>query len=218
MRALLIDFDGTLAETLPGLRAAYEAFVEKHRLADRAPKFKDANGLVLRDLINSLCRAADPALDAHREWTDYWEGVESAILNSPPSPGAETLLGWAKDLGWQVGIASAGDSTLIHRWLANHRLGAFVDAIVGSDHTNRSKPDPMVYLMLMEELGVAAEESIAIEDSASGVASAQAAGIEVIVLDQDAGHRLHGDAATRVTSLAAAYEILKRGVHPRGKA
>ncbi len=46
--------------------------------------------------------------------------------------------------------------------------------------TPTSKPDPAVYLHALDDLGVRAEQSVAVEDAVSGVRSAVAAGIAVV--------------------------------------
>ena len=46
--------------------------------------------------------------------------------------------------------------------------------------TPKSKPDPAVYLFALEVLGALAEDCLAVEDSASGVKAAVAAGIAVV--------------------------------------
>jgi len=57
----------------------------------------------------------------------------------------------------------------------------FKEHIYHVDHVNRAyKPKPDVYLYAAKQLGVAPEKCIAIEDSASGIASAKAAGMYCI--------------------------------------
>ena len=46
------------------------------------------------------------------------------------------------------------------------------------------KPAPDIYLLACERLGVSPEEALALEDSASGVAAAKAAGLTCIAVPQ----------------------------------
>ena len=52
------------------------------------------------------------------------------------------------------------------------------------------KPDPTVYLAALRAIGVAANETIAIEDSAPGVQSAETAGIFTVAVPNDITRRL----------------------------
>ena len=61
------------------------------------------------------------------------------------------------------------------------------DAIVTSDDVAHAKPAPDLYLLACKRLGVAPADALALEDSASGVASAKAAGMTCIAVPQFAG-------------------------------
>jgi beta-phosphoglucomutase-like phosphatase (HAD superfamily) len=55
-------------------------------------------------------------------------------------------------------------------------------AVAGRDHLNSPKPAPDVYMRVLAELGARPGDSIALEDSLTGVRAAQAAGIFVIAV------------------------------------
>src|SRR5262249_50711004 len=59
------------------------------------------------------------------------------------------------------------------------------DAIVGKEDVRAQKPDPECYRLAVERLGVAPGETVAIEDSASGMTAAHGAGLTAIAV----GHR-----------------------------
>jgi HAD superfamily hydrolase (TIGR01509 family) len=54
------------------------------------------------------------------------------------------------------------------------------DAVVTGDQVDDGKPHPEAYLIALERLGVPAAYSVAIEDSPTGVTSAEAAGCLVL--------------------------------------
>jgi beta-phosphoglucomutase-like phosphatase (HAD superfamily) len=70
---------------------------------------------------------------------------------------------------------------------------------VAGDQVDRRKPAPDVYREALRRLGVDPRRSIAIEDSAPGLASARAAGLKTVVIPHwlTAGHDL-GAADLRV--------------------
>jgi beta-phosphoglucomutase-like phosphatase (HAD superfamily) len=72
-----------------------------------------------------------------------------------------------------------------------------------SEHVARPKPAPDVYLLAAERLGAGTAGVVAIEDSASGVAAASAAGLRCITVRTalTRGHD-HGGATLTVGSLA----------------
>jgi HAD superfamily hydrolase (TIGR01509 family) len=92
-------------------------------------------------------------------------------------PGVEDYLLSAKRLGLKIGLASSST----HEWVDNHlaRLGIieYFDSIKCRDDVRSSKPDPELYLAVLDTLKVPAHRAIALEDSPNGVLAAQRAGI-----------------------------------------
>jgi HAD superfamily hydrolase (TIGR01509 family) len=83
----------------------------------------------------------------------------------------------------RLGLASNSPRRLVDAALATARLTDAFDAIVTSDDA-AFKPAPDIYLLACERLGVAPEEALALEDSASGVVAAKAAGLTCIAVPQ----------------------------------
>jgi HAD superfamily hydrolase (TIGR01509 family) len=83
----------------------------------------------------------------------------------------------------RLGLASNSPRRLVDAALASARLGDAFDAIVTSDDA-AFKPAPDIYLLACERLGVSPQEALALEDSASGVAAAKAAGLTCIAVPQ----------------------------------
>ena len=81
-------------------------------------------------------------------------------------------------------LASNSPRHLVDAALATARITDAFDAIVTSDDVQHPKPAPDLYLLACERLGVAPAEALALEDSASGVAAAKAAGLTCIAVPQ----------------------------------
>jgi HAD superfamily hydrolase (TIGR01509 family) len=84
----------------------------------------------------------------------------------------------------RLGLASNSPRMLVDTALTTAGLVGAFDAIVTSDDVEHAKPDPDLYLLACERLGVAPGEALALEDSASGVAAAKAAGLTCIAVPQ----------------------------------
>ena len=83
-----------------------------------------------------------------------------------------------------LGLASNSPRLLVDTALATAGLLDVFDAIVTSDDVARAKPAPDLYLLACERLGVAPRDALALEDSASGVTAAKAAGLTCIAVPQ----------------------------------
>lgn len=84
----------------------------------------------------------------------------------------------------RLGLASNSPRLLVDTALTTAGLLGVFDAIVTSDDVQRAKPAPDLYLLACERLGVAPGEALALEDSASGIAAAKAAGLTCIAVPQ----------------------------------
>jgi HAD superfamily hydrolase (TIGR01509 family) len=83
---------------------------------------------------------------------------------------------------WRLAVASSSNRELIDRVLQVSGLAPYFEATVSSEEVERGKPAPDVYLEAARRLGVQAARSVAIEDSASGIRSAHAAGMHVVAI------------------------------------
>ena len=99
-----------------------------------------------------------------------------------PMRGIRTLVDALADAGVPTAIASSSPA----RWVvaAVERAGLLgrFRTIVTADDVTRRKPAPDVYLEAARRLGVEPAQSIAIEDSGPGIASARAAGMKAIAI------------------------------------
>lgn len=102
-----------------------------------------------------------------------------------PWAALDALLDALDAAGVPVGVASASDRDWVERLLAG--LGVrqrFAVVVTGAD-VQRRKPAPDVYLRAAAALGAAPGGSVALEDSAHGIASARAAGMRVIAIPNE---------------------------------
>jgi HAD superfamily hydrolase (TIGR01509 family) len=84
--------------------------------------------------------------------------------------------------GVQLGLASNSPRYLVDDALATAGLADAFDAIVTADDVEHAKPAPDIYRLVCDRLDVSPSEALALEDSASGVTAAKAAGLTCIAV------------------------------------
>ncbi len=100
-------------------------------------------------------------------------------------PGAVELVAGIRALdGVRLGLASNSPRFLVDDALATAGLADVFETIVTSSDVEHAKPAPDIYLRACQDLGVEPSEAVALEDSASGVAAAKAAGLTCIAVPQ----------------------------------
>ena len=62
------------------------------------------------------------------------------------------------------------------------------DTIVDGTHIERSKPDPQVFTLAGQQLGLQPEECLVVEDADAGVDAGMAAGMPVLAVGAATGH------------------------------
>jgi HAD superfamily hydrolase (TIGR01509 family) len=98
----------------------------------------------------------------------------------PVVPGAVDAVRRLAAEGLRLALASSSNRELIDAVLLRLRLSALFEATVSSEEVARGKPAPDVYLEAARRLGLDPTRCVAIEDSASGIRAAHAAGMRVI--------------------------------------
>jgi HAD superfamily hydrolase (TIGR01509 family) len=83
---------------------------------------------------------------------------------------------------WPLGLASSSNRELIDRALEVSGLAPYFRVTVSSEEVESGKPAPDVYLEAARRLEVDPVHAAAIEDSASGIRSAHAAGMYAVAI------------------------------------
>ena len=103
----------------------------------------------------------------------------------PPRPGMAELLDHLAGAGVRLGVATVGSPGWVNHLLDTLFPGASFEAVVTGNDVDEKKPHPGCYLQALERLGVPAEAAVAVEDSATGLASARDAGLACVVVVND---------------------------------
>lgn len=198
LRALLFDVDGTLAETeRDAHRVAFNETFAEYKLdwnwsVELYGELLAVTGGKERmkfylDKYRSDYRQPDDLQDfiaeLHRDKTKRYNNM---LSNSPLAlrPGVRRLLEEARSEGIRLGIATTTTPenviSLLEHSLAVDAVSWF-EVIAAGSVVPTKKPAPDIYNYALQQMGLQAEQCIAIEDSQNGIRSAQAAGIATII-------------------------------------
>lgn len=179
--AVLWDMDGTLVNTEPYWIAAELALAERD-----GGTWTPADGLAL--VGSSLTFAAQQlrALAGVRGTdAEIIEDLLDRVIEQvrvhgiPWRPGAAELLEALRQSGVPCALVTMSYAALAQVVLEGTPDGSFAVVVTG-DMVARGKPDPEPYLTAAARLGVDPARCVAIEDSTTGLASAEAAGTRAI--------------------------------------
>jgi HAD superfamily hydrolase (TIGR01509 family) len=179
IKALLLDFDGTMIDTESIDLRSWREIYEQHGVEVPEDIFALRIGTISGpDELDELDKLLDSPVDREAITTARHARELELLALEPLRPGVERYIDDAHRLGLSIAIVSSSTE----RWIAENleRLGfdgrwtAIVSA--NGDHS-RAKPAPTLYLEALDRLGLAADEAVALEDSSNGVRAAKAAGL-----------------------------------------
>ena len=116
-----------------------------------------------------------------------------------PSPGASALLDDLKKRGYKLGLASSSARDIVWGTLRILGFDDRFDVVVSGDLVASSNPDPEIFLLAAERLGVDPKNCVVVEDSPRGIEGAKRAGMMVVAVRTD---------LAPLSEIALAYHII----------
>jgi HAD superfamily hydrolase (TIGR01509 family) len=180
--AVVFDLDGLLLDTEQVWDEVREALVREQggRWHDRAQA--DMMGMSSTEwsrYLHEELGLSEPPEELNRLVVERME--ERYRRRLPVVDGAVAAVRRLADR-WPLGLASSSNRQLIDLALDLMGVTDHFRATVSSEEVARGKPAPDVYLEAARRLGVRPQDTAAVEDSASGIRSANAAGMAVIAV------------------------------------
>lgn len=187
IKALIFDFDGLILDTETPEYQVWQAIYREHGFElpdDEWGKIIGGYGISSFDAAEHLALLSQGRLDSVSLRDRHRSESHAITLAQAVLPGVIDYLQDARRLGLKLAIASSSP----HAWVDTHarRLGIFddFDKVICADDVGvgRTKPNPDLFLVALEELKVQKTEAVVFEDSPNGVHAARSAGIFVVAV------------------------------------
>ena len=187
IKALIFDFDGLILDTETPEYLAWKNIYQEHGFELPIEKWGSiigGYGISDFDAAEHLSLLTEGRLDSTSLSLRHRSECHSAIERASVLPGVMDYIHEAKRLALKLAIASSSP----HSWVDAHaqRLGIFhyFDKVICNDDVGagRTKPNPDLFLLALDQLQVQKNEAIVFEDSPNGVKAANRAGIFVVAV------------------------------------
>lgn len=189
-KAIIFDLDGVICFTDKFHYQAWKA------LADRLGIYFDET---INDRLRGVSRMASLEIILERAEREYTQAEKEAFTEEKNNTYRELLatmspadlsdevrdtLAELRRRGYLLTIGSSSKNTKFI--LERIGLGDFFDAIADGTDITHSKPDPEVFLISAQKVGVAPADCAVVEDAKAGIQAAKAGGMTALALFGDA--------------------------------
>ncbi len=177
------DVDGTL---LDSAQMHYEAWValakeleKPFTRADFTATFGRRNPEIIRELFGMAYSDQEVADMGFRKEEFYRAAARQGVQLLP---GVKTLLEELKAEGYRQAVGSSAPRQNLDLLLDLTDVASFFETVVAMEDTQRGKPDPQVFQVAAERLGLTPARCLVLEDAVAGVQAAKAGGMKCIAV------------------------------------
>lgn len=184
VKGVIFDMDGVLIDNRDVHFEAFMIFCKRHGFECDMEKLLPLFGKGNDEIIPALVPAEYIEKEGIQPLADEKEQIYREIISDKiaPAPGLITLLDDLKDNGIKCAVGSSGPTANVNFVLEKCGITGYFDSIANGDMVEHAKPDPAVFILAAEKMGLRPSECVVIEDAFAGIEAAHRAGCKVIAM------------------------------------
>jgi beta-phosphoglucomutase len=181
--AVIFDVDGVLIDSYQAHFKSWLQMFGEHGESFTEEQFRKTFGRTSRDIIAAL-HGGELSIAEMDAWDDRKEALYRDIIRQefPANDGAGDLLDALYAAGFKLAVGSSGPPENIALTLECLGRTPLFSAVVTRVDVTRGKPDPQVFQVAGERLGVPPEQCVVVEDAPAGIEAANRAGMASVAL------------------------------------
>jgi beta-phosphoglucomutase len=198
----IFDMDGVLIDSFDLHRRSWQTMAREYGVEVTDEQFASTFGRTSREIIRHFW-GENVTPQKTREMDDRKEALFRQFLRRhiPVMPGAVELIDDLAAHGFLVGVGSSGPPENVAMVVDGLGLRDRLAGVITATDVTRGKPDPQVFLLTAERMGIAPDRCAVIEDAVHGITAARRAGMKAVALTGTAGREAFGEADLIVDSL-----------------
>ena len=154
--AVIFDIDGVLIDSYRPHFQSWREIASRYGIDYTEAMFAKGFGRTSREIVAEQWNRADLRPEQVRQIDDAKEAAYRRIVavEFPGMPGARDLVSALHTSGFKVAVGSSGPPENVDLAIEKLGLAPWLDAKVTGRDVTRGKPDPQVFLIAAEKLGV----------------------------------------------------------------
>ncbi len=215
IKAIIFDLDGVLVSTDELHYRAWKVLADSLGVPfDRAQNDR-CRGISRMASLEIVLERADKTYSTEEKAAmaekknELYRSMLAALTPGDVPADVAPTLGELRRRGYALALASVSKNAPLI--LERTGLGAYLDAVADGNCITRSKPDPEVFLVAAEKLGVPPRECAAMDDAIAGVEAGRAAGMLTIGFGDSAKHKAGDYNLERFDGLLGLFPEMEKG-------
>lgn len=186
LEAVIFDMDGVLVDSEFVYRQGHAAYfasvgvaVSPEELNQLAGSSRKVERVLYEQWWERSLGERISGEEIERREDEYWD-AHPISYREIMNPGVPETLEELHSLGLRLAVASSSPLSHIEKVLAECGIDGYFEVIESGDELHQSKPNPEIYLLTLDKLGLSADVCCAVEDSDPGIQAARSAGLYTI--------------------------------------
>ncbi|OQR58280.1 HAD family hydrolase [Bacillus sp. CDB3] len=190
MKAIIFDFDGLIVDTETIWFHSFRDAVREYGGELPLEEFAKCIGTTDEVLYAYLKEQLKEKFNEHTLKEKVTTLHKEKMKIPKARDGVKEYLEEAKEVGLKIALASSSSREWVVRFLEELQIREYFEVIKTREDVEKVKPDPALYKVAIDELGVEPSEAVVFEDSLNGLKAAIAAGLKCVVVPNDVTRNL----------------------------
>jgi HAD superfamily hydrolase (TIGR01509 family) len=187
--AVIFDLDGTVLDNEDEYGIAFKETLLKLGQKTNVD-FPHTQGIGMEE--NWIRLIPKYKINTKKSTEELSKETQEAYLKMLPrvtlKEGVRNFIQEVKDSGIFVALATSNSWSTVEKVFDALNLEEVFDVMTTSEEVRLKKPDPEIFLLTAQKLGIDPENCLVIEDTEAGIKAAKDAGMKVIAIARDSKH------------------------------
>ena len=185
MKAVIFDMDGVIVDSLMVHYSAYVDIFKRHGIEFDYDSYLSYTGTPSMEMLEHVFTKHGKKADIKALSFEKFGVVEKNVDKVKPVDGIHDLLKRLHQAKFKMAVATGAHRAFVDLVLKQVGIVDYFQAIVTLENVKKGKPDPEVFLIAANAIGVEPEDCIVLEDGKNGMVAAKKAGMRCIGLVDD---------------------------------